>query len=191
MSTESYDLDLGDGSEHDAIVVQASTDTELAGQVIAPGEKVTLAGRDFRVAAKVGLMPLLKFSHAANLSTSDERAYSAMYQILRDVIKGADRPCGDCAGCKSADRTPTHRDCLLADHGDWDAFEDWAVECKADADELLDVVGDAIKVISARPTGSPSGSSPSSRRTSVRSTGSRSGRAAGASGGSRRGKRAT
>lgn len=190
MSTDSYDLDLDDGSERDAIVVQAAGDAELAGEVITPGDSVELAGRSFRVAEKVGLMPLLKFSHAANLSTSDERAYVAMYQILRDVIRGADPPCGECEGCKNADR-PGVRDCLVADRGDWDAFEDWAVECKADADDLLDVVSEAIKVISARPTGSRSVSSATSRRTSGRSTGSRSALPAGGSKGSRRGRRAT
>ena len=189
MSTDSYDLDLG--SEHDAIVVQASSDRELAGEVITPGESITLAGRSFRVAEKVGLMPLLKFSHAAGLKTTDERAYVAMYQILRDVIRGADPACGRCEGCKEAAGEPTARDCLTADGGDWDAFEDWAVECKADADELLDVVSEAVKVITARPTKPASGSSPSSPRTSRTSTGSRSARAGGASGGSRRGKRAT
>lgn len=192
MSTEPYVLDPGgDQDERDAIVVQASTDRELAGEVIAPGEKITLAGRDFRVAEKVGLMPLLKFSHAANLKTTDERALAAMYQILRDVIKEADKPCGECTGCKEAAGGPSARDCLTADQGDWEAFEEWAVECKADADELLDVVSEAIKVISARPTSSPSGSSDTSPRTSRKSKGSRSELPAGGSGGSRRAKRAT
>jgi hypothetical protein len=191
VSTDSYDLDL-DGPERDAIVVQAGGDIELAGEVIAPGETVSLAGRDFRVAEKVGLMPLLKFSHAANLSTSDERAYVAMYQILRDVIKAADHPCGNCEGCKTVEgREATARDCMVADKGDWDSFEEWAVDCKADADELLDVVSEAIKVISARPTVSPSGSSDTSRRSSRRSTDGRSLPPGGASRTSRRGKRAT
>ena len=191
MSTDSYDLDL-DGSEHDAIVVQAASDIELAGQVITPGETVSLAGRPFRVAEKVGLMPLLKFSHAANLSTSDERAYVAMYQILRDVIKAADPPCGTCEGCTDTDgRAPTIRDCTVADRGDWELFEEWAVDCKADADELLDVVSEAIKVISARPTESRSGSSDTSRRSSRRSTDGKSSPPGGASRTSRRGKRAT
>jgi len=189
VSTDSYDLDLQD--ERDAIVVQAASDKELAGQVIAPGESITLAGRSFRVAEKVGLMPLLKFSHAAGLRADDERAYVAMYQILRDVIKGPDRPCGECSGCKEATGDVTSRDCVNADQGDWAAFEEWAVECKAEADELLDVVSAAIRVISARPTKSPSGSSRSSRTTSRKSTAGRSAIQAAGSKDSRRGKRAT
>jgi hypothetical protein len=190
VSTQEYD-DSDLESERDAIVLQASTDEELAGEVITPGGEVTLAGRSFRVAEKVGLMPLLKFSHASSLKTTDERAYVALYQILKDIIRAADPPCGRCNGCKTAGRDPRSRDCTHADQGDWEEFEEWAVESKADADELLDVVTEAIKVISARPTESRSVSSGGSREVSRRSTASRSGRQAGGSGSSRQGRRAT
>jgi hypothetical protein len=189
VSTESYDLDLK--AENDAIVLQASTEEELAGEVITPGGTVSLAGRSFRVAEKTGLMPLLKFSHAAGMKTSDQRALVAMYEILRDIIRGPDEPCGKCDGCKEASPEPTAAECRNADPGDWDAFEEWAIECKADADELLDVVTEAIQVISARPTESPSDSSTGSRRTSRRSTDGKSVARATGSNGSRRGKRAT
>ena len=76
-------------------------------------------------------MPLLKFSHAANLRTDDDRAYAAMYEILRDVILEAEDPCGTCAGCKQAAPDFTARDCAFADEGDWDRFQDHAVKCKA------------------------------------------------------------
>jgi hypothetical protein len=186
VSTGNYEVDIAD--ENDAIVLQASTDKELAGEVITPGGTISLAGRSFRVAEKVGLMPLLKFSYASGLKVTDERAYVAMYQILRDIILAADPPCGRCPGCKAADREPQSRDCEIADQGDWDAFEEWAVECKADADALLDVVTEAIKVISARPTESPAVSGSSSQRTSRRSTGGRSALPAAGSNGSRRGR---
>jgi hypothetical protein len=177
--------------EISAAQLQASTDRELSGEVIPSTRVITLAGQEFRVAEKVGLMPLLKFSHAANLRTDDSRAYIALYEILRDVIMEAEDPCGECAGCKEAGTSPMARDCAFADEGDWDRFEDHAVACKADADELLDVVEQAIKVISARPTGSPSSSPDGSRKTSAKSTGSSSGRRAGASSRSARGRRAT
>lgn len=177
--------------EISAAQLQASTDRELSGEVITSSRVVTLAGQDFRVAEKVGLMPLLKFSHAANLRVDDSRAYIAMYEILRDVIMEAEEPCGECPGCKEAGNDATARDCAFADDGDWDRFEEHAVNCKADADELLDVVEQAIKVISARPTGSPSSSSDGSRRTSRKSTGSSSGRRATASNRTARGRRAT
>ena len=174
-----------------ATQVQASTDRELSGEVINHDRVVTLAGRDFRVAEKVGLMPLLKFSHAAELRANDSRAYVAMYQILHDVIMEAEDPCGQCDGCKEAGKNPTARDCAYADEGDWEKFENWAVDCKAEAEELFDVVEQAIKVISARPTESRSSSSDGSRRTSQRSTGGNSSKRVAGSNASRRGRRAT
>jgi len=186
-----YDVEMGDAAERAAIEIQTAADPELSGEVISPARVVTLAGEDFRVAEKVGLMPLLKFSHAADLRTDDERAYSALYEILRDVILEADEPCGECPGCKTAGTGATARDCVFADEGDWERFQDHAVRCKADADELMDVVAQAIKVIAARPTGSPSGSSTGRRDTSRNSTAVRSTRQAGVSRRSPRGKRAT
>lgn len=174
-----------------AVEVQSSTDRELSGEVINHDRVVTLAGRDFRVAEKVGLMPLLKFSHAAELRANDSRAYVAMYQILHDVIMEAEEPCGQCDGCKEAAPNPTARDCAYADEGDWEKFENWAVDCKAEADELFDVVEQAVKIISARPTESRSNSSDGSRRTSQRSTGGSSNKRGGASNRSARGRRAT
>lgn len=174
-----------------AIQLQSATDRELSGEVVNPDRVVTLAGRDFRVAEKVGLMPLLKFSHAANLRADDARAYVAMYEILRDVIMEAEDPCGECDGCKTAGTGATARDCNFADEGDWDKFQEHAVECKAEADELFEVVEQAIKLISARPTESPSSSSQESRNGSRRSTAGSSGRRAVASKPSPRGRRAT
>lgn len=174
-----------------AVEVQTSTDRELSGEVINTDRLVTLAGRDFRVAEKVGLMPLLKFSHAAELRANDSRAYVAMYQILHDVIMEAEDPCGQCDGCKSAGKDATARDCAYADEGDWEKFENWAVDCKAEAEELFEVVEQAIKLISARPTESRSSSSAGSRKTSRTSTGGNSARRGGASNPSRRGRRAT
>jgi len=177
--------------EISAAQVQARTDRELSGEVLRSDRIVTLAGEDFRVAQKVGLMPLLKFSHAASLRTDDEKALAALYEILRDVIYEGDEPCGECPGCLAAGETATARDCAVADEGDWGRFQDHAVECKADGEELLDVVSQAIKIITARPTESPSSSSSGRRPTSRNSTGSSSARRAGASNGSRRGRRAT
>lgn len=185
-----YEVEIGDADERAAIALQQATDPELSGEIISPARVITLAGESFRVAEKVGLMPLLKFSHAADLSTNDARAYSAMYEILRDVILEAEEPCGQCPGCKLLDK-PTARDCTVADEGDWDKFQDHAVACKADADELMDVVEQAIKLIAARPTESPSSSSTGRRTTSRKSTVSKSAARARASNGSRRGRRAT
>ena len=185
------DYDVDGAAEQGALELQRASDPELSGEIISPARVITLAGEDFRVAEKVGLMPLLKFSHAANLRTDDDRAYAAMYEILRDVVLEAEEPCGSCPGCKQAAPDPTARDCAFADEGDWDKFQDHAVKCKADAEELMDVVAQAIKLISARPTESPSSSSDGRRTTSRKSTVVSSTRQAGGSRRSPRGKRAT
>jgi len=183
--------EYGDADERAAIELQHAADPELSGEIISPTRVITLAGEDFRVAEKVGLMPLLKFSYAANLRADDERAYAAMYEILRDVILEDEPPCGTCPGCKAAAPDPKAEDCAVADEGDWDRFQKHAVDCKADADELLDVVSQAIKVISARPTESPSGSSNGRQPISRKSTAARSAKPAAVSRRSPRGKRAT
>lgn len=186
-----YDVEYGDADERAAIELQHAADPELSGEIISPTRVVTLAGEDFRVADKVGLMPLLKFSYAANLRSDDERAYAAMYEILRDVILEDEDPCGKCAGCKAAGADPTAGDCAVADEGDWERFQKHAVDSKADADELLDVVSQAIKVISARPTESPSVSSNGRQPISRKSTAVRSAKPAAVSKRSPRGRRAT
>lgn len=113
-----------------------------------PGRTVTLKGKPFKIAKKVGLMPMLKFSAYADMDTQDPRALGAMYAMLRDVI----------------------------DKEEWRAFEDHAVDSKADADELLDVIGTAMQLIAGRPTEPPAPSSRGRRAISGGSTGSSSAR---------------
>jgi hypothetical protein len=121
--------------------------SELNGKAV-PGRTVELKGKRFKIASKVGLMPMLRFSAYADVDTNDPRALGALYQMLRDVI----------------------------DSGDWRAFEDHAVDSKADADELLDVISKAMQLIAGRPT-EPSGASSRGRRAiSDGSTGSSSAR---------------
>lgn len=177
--------------EIDATELQGQADEELSGEIVGIRRVITLKGREFRVAEKVGLMPLLKFSHAANLRANDDRAYSAMYAMLRDVIYEGDQPCGRCAGCKGAAGDPVTRDCEKADQGDWEKFEDWATVSKADEDELFDVVSQAVKIITARPTELPASSSTGSRQTSRSLTAGSSKKRGAGSNGSRPGRRAT
>ncbi len=118
-----------------------------------PARTIELNGKRFRIADKVGLMPMLKFSAYADMDTQDARALGAMYSMLKDVI----------------------------DPTDWRAFEDHAVDSKADADDLLDVISKAIEQISGRPTKQPGPSSRGPRGISGGSTGSSSARRAKAS----------
>ena len=166
-----FDTDAGISPEAAALqalrehqgITDADTDAELAaiqGQVAAatpdsamngktlPGRTVELKGRKFRIAKSVGLMPMLKFSAYADMEVQDPRALGAMYAMLRDVI---------------------HED-------DWRAFEDHAVDSKADADDLLDVITKAMELIAGRPTEQPGPSSRGRRAISGGSTASSSAR---------------
>lgn len=148
------------------------------GTVIDSG-KVELLGKQFRVAEKVGLMPLLKFASASDVSTDDPRAMSAVYSMLKDCIYEGSPGCGECEKC-TADNEEA---CKSYDKGDWGAFEQHAIDTKADADELLTVIEQVLEVVSGRPTKQPAGSSAGRRTTRRVSTGNSS---AGRGKGSRR-----
>ena len=139
-----------------------AAEVEVAeGTVVTSARTVEFMGERFRIAEKIGLMPLLKFSAHADLSTSDPGALAAMYSMLKDCIDGGKPGCGKCPACKSGD----NRDCAEFDPGDWRRFEQHAIDTKADADELLDVITRVIELISGRPTGQPSASSPGRQST--------------------------
>ena len=140
-----------------------------------PAETVEFMGKKFRIAEKVGLMPLLKFSAAVDFDISDPRALSAMYAMLRDCIYRGTPACGTCTACKD-DR---ESECAAFDAGDWKAFEDHAIETQADADELMDVLTKTMEIITGRPTKPPATSSRGRRGTSGASTGSSSARRGG------------
>lgn len=102
--------------------------------------------RAFRVAESIGMMPLLRFAHAAKsgMDTDDMEGMAALYTMIRDTV---------------------HPD-------DWETFQEYATEVKAEDEELLSFVSAAIEVISARKAkqrGSSSGTSPN---TSAKSKGS-------------------
>lgn len=159
-------------SEAEIIEVQAAAgDVTLA-------RSVPFLGKQFRIADRVGLMPLLKFAHAAasGIDTSDLRALDALYEMLRDCIHPGN-------GLEPGEEG--------YDPGDWNAFVEHAVQQKAEADDLFPVVSATIELLTARPTQPPSGSSSGQSGTSASSTGSSSARAVAASNGSRRGSAAT
>jgi hypothetical protein len=163
----------------------------------APAETVELLGRHFRIAEKIGLMPLLKFSAYADVATNDPRALGAMYAMLRDCIHPghpgcgeceacAPDGCGDCDGCdltatgtegaQCSRNTPNERACKEFDAGDWAAFEDHAMATRAEAEDLFDVISKVMELIAGRPTRRPGSSSPGPRRTRGGSTGGSSSR---------------
>ena len=139
----------------------AKAEIVVAGEVITSDRTVEFMGKRFRIADKVGLMPLLKFSAFSDVDVGDPRALGALYAMLRDCIHPGTPGCGECEDCKNgADRA-----CAKYDAGDWHAFEDHAMETKAEADDLMDVVTKTIELIAGRPTQPPPPSSPGRRST--------------------------
>ena len=139
----------------------AAAEVVVAGTVVTSDRTVEFLGRNFRIAEKVGLMPMLKFSAHAELRTTDPGAMAAMYEMIRDCIYSGNPGCGECASCKADDEEA----CAQYDPGDWNEFERHAIDTKAEADDLLDVITKTIELISGRPTEPPSSSSPGRRST--------------------------
>lgn len=102
-------------------------------EVIGGGQKVTFMGEEYRIADRVGLMPLMRFAMVAKSGVQDDdmEGLAAMYALIRDCI----------------------------DAGEWARFENDAIMKKAEQEELLKVVTDVIQVLTARPTQRPADSS--------------------------------
>jgi hypothetical protein len=147
------------------------------GTVADDGETIEFMERKFRIAEKIGLMPLLKYASASDMSTEDPRALAAVYAMLRDCIHPGTPACGECADCEAGRDTS----CKSYDKGDWAAFEEHAIETKAGAEDLLPVISQVMEIISGRPTGPPAPSSAGRRATRRGSTGNSSGARGGAS----------
>jgi hypothetical protein len=161
--------------DRELAVVQARAAQAGGGKVaegtVTDSGKVELLGKHFRVAEKIGLMPLLKFASASSMTTEDPRALAAVYSMLQDCIYAGTPGCGTCKFCTAGDETA----CKSYDRGDWDAFEQHAMETKADGDELLTVITQVLEIVAGRPTKQPGGSSSGPRTTRRASTGSSSG----------------
>lgn len=132
---------------------------------------VEFMGRRFRIADKIGLMPLLKFSAAADFDVNDPRALAAMYAMLRDCVYPGTPACGDCPECEKGDE----RACPEYTRSEWPAFEEHAMMTRADADELLDVITKVVEMIAGRPTKPPQPSSNGQRGISAGSMATGSG----------------
>lgn len=109
-------------------------------EIIGGGKKITFMGEDYRIAEKVGLMPLMRFAMTAKAGADadDMEGLAAMYTLIRDCI----------------------------DPGEWARFENDAIMKKAEAEELLKVVQDVIQALTARPTQRPTDSSAGPQTTS-------------------------
>lgn len=133
--------DAADLAEDEAIRLQAMSGgvTVLTdGKTLA--RRVPFEGKEFAIADKVGLMPLMEFAYHANsgLDTSDLNALAAIYEMLKDCIH----------------------------EKEWPRFVRHAKETKAGAEEMMPVVQATIELLTANPTGQGSDSSEPSHATS-------------------------
>jgi hypothetical protein len=143
---DAYPLTPDEAAEEQAHAFQAQSEG------VDVTDNVTAAwGKSYPIGKKIGLMPLMRFAHAAKkgMDTSDMEALAAIYDMLKDCI---------------------HPD-------QWERFELEATEACADAEQLMPIVGDVIAMISARPTQPPIDSSNGRNPITPDSTGTQSDRA--------------
>lgn len=95
--------------------------------------KVIFSGESFRIADRIGLMPLMRFAKVAQsgVDADDMAGLAAMYDLLEQ--------------------------CLADD--EWARFQAHADKVRADGDELMALVAEVFEVLSQRPTSRPSDSS--------------------------------
>lgn len=192
-----YDAQLAE-LQRQATTLPGSEDAAppvVVGTVVDDARTVEFMGKRFRIADKIGAMPLLKFSMYSDMAVQDPKAMAAMYAMLRDCIHPGTPACGECehcapercGDCQACDRAadgdpddlethpcqvnpPDDTRCKKYDPGDWRAFEEHAIDTRADADDLLAVIGKTTELLAGRPTGPRSPSSGGRRAISRGST---------------------
>lgn len=184
-------------AEADVPIGDLVGDAERAAQAryegVEIGDSITFYGQKYRLAPKIGYMPLLDFAHEAarGTNTEDPAALDAMREMLRrcfmlrppcrrcEICRGAEagrcedlgdegERCGLCGPCLEY-VAPDPDSCSNYDAGDWPDFHLAALDNAADADDLFDVIRQVMVAVSARPTRRRSGSSPSAPNGSPRS----------------------
>jgi hypothetical protein len=127
-------------------------------------KRVEFMGREFAIASKIGLMPLMRFAHAAKsgLDSADMEGMAAMYDMLRQCI--ADESVFVFQGRRitrdEANDLPPEAAEAVQVFGGWDEFEAHAtIERADDPAELFGVVQKVMALLTERPTSQPSDSS--------------------------------
>lgn len=126
---------------------------------------IEFKGKRFRLAESIGLMPLLKFAHAAKtgLGSDDMEGLSAMYVLIRSCIDRSQTQAVDGDGRPQVDGDGSP---VWDGPSQWDLFEVHAIDTQADGEDLSALINQAVQVVSARPPKRPGDSSPSSAPTS-------------------------
>jgi len=138
---EAVNLSKADAAESEASEIQAMSEG-----VAKPGKHFTFMDKEFRLAEKVGLMPLMRFAHMASTGMDTDEdfmtAMASIYEMIKDVI---------------------HED-------EWPSFQQHAIDTKAGETELLSVVSQAVEIMTSRPTEPGSDSSQSAQQNTQPST---------------------
>lgn len=139
MASPASTHDVQAAAEGVTLPAAAGTDVDVVGGAL----RVEFMGEKFRVAEKLGAMPLLQYANAARegLDSDSMEGLAAMYAMIRD--------------------------CIADD--EWKRFERHATSTRADQAELLNVVTDVVAILTARPTVPPGDSSPGRPATSANS----------------------
>ena len=116
-----------------------------ARQTKPPPPSITFMGEKYRIADKIGVMPLLMFAAAAEsgLSLSDQKGLAAMYRMLEDCI---------------------HPD-------DWGRFQtDITFKKVDDLDKLMKLTNDAVEMMQAKAAKNGNGAAPEAVTAEVEET---------------------
>lgn len=137
---------------------------------------IEFLGRRFRLAERIGLMPMLAFAAASKkgLDSSDMEGLAAMYALIRDCLDETRVQAVDDRGAPvfEPDGTPRYDG-----PSEWMKFEQHCLAEKAEAEDLMEFISSAMSVVSARPPKRRETSSGGSPRTLQKSKGTSSLRA--------------
>lgn len=135
------------------------------GVVVEDFDTIEFFGEKFRLADRVGMMPLLAFGNAAKsgLDSDDFEGMAAMYRLIRSVIHRP--PLIDEHGQRRVDENGK----ALRDESEWNRFQALAEDELAEGEDIMAFVNQAMEVMSARPRSRPGISSATSPTTSERS----------------------
>jgi hypothetical protein len=108
-------------------------------------------GERFKLADKIGLMPVIIFGKLASqgMDTTDLGAVAVMYDLLEQCLDTAQVPIRD-----SEDSSK-----IVGYRTEWTRFQDHATRVRADAEDLLDFVKQALERMGKDRTGPSSASS--------------------------------
>lgn len=142
-----------------------SVQAAAEGVVVQDGDFVEFLGQKFRLAEKVGLMPMLAFANASKqgLDSDDMEGLAAMYSLIRSVIHRP--PLLDEHGQQVVDENGKR----LRDDSEWNRFVALADDELAEGEDVMGFVNEAMQVMSARPRKPREISSGGSRPTSANS----------------------